>query len=155
MTKIFYLSEIVKFAIEKEKESAALYKALSDTVNDKEMKGLFHQLMLEEAQHENFYTKLLDNVPKEQTPGVKEDAEYETYMQELIRESRFAPPLNLEKLTDMKAALDYGIAREKESVLFYVRLKNYLPSHDKEKIDAIIKEETQHMIKLLLLKKHL
>jgi rubrerythrin len=155
MTKIFYLSEILKFAIEKEKESEALYKALSGKVSVKEMKDLFHQLMLEEVQHEDFYTKLLAATPKEQTPRVKEDAEYEAYMQEMIRESRFTPPLNLEKLTDMKVAIDYGIAREKESVLFYVGLKNYLPSHEEEKIDVIIKEETQHMIKLLLLKKHL
>ena len=155
MTKLFYLSEIVSFAIEKEKESEALYKALSDKANTKDIKDLFHQLMLEEVQHENFYTKLLSTTPKEQTPGVKEDTEYEAYMQELIQASRSTPSLDLENITDMKIALDYAVAREKDSVLFYVGLKNYLPTHEKEKIDTIIKEEAKHVAKLLLLKKHL
>jgi len=155
MTKLFYLSEIVKFAIEKEKESIALYKGLGDKASTKDMKDLFHQLMLEEEKHEDFYTRLLGATPKEQSPGVTEDAEYEAYMQELIRASRSVASLDTRKVTDMKIALDYAIAREKDSILFYVGLKNYLPAHDNKKIDTIIKEESQHMAKLLLLKKHL
>ncbi|CAL7962950.1 Rubrerythrin [Gammaproteobacteria bacterium] len=155
MTKLFYISEVVKFAIEKEKESTALYKGLGEGASTKNIKDLFHQLMLEEEKHEDFYTKLLETTPKEQSPGVAEDTEYEAYMQELIRASRSIPSLDTHKLTDMKIALDYAIAREKDSILFYVGLKNYLPAHDKTKVDAIIKEESQHMAKLLLSKKHL
>lgn len=155
MTKIFYLSEIVKFAIEKEKESVALYKELGDKAGTKDIKDLFHRLMLEEEKHEAFYTKLLGATHKEQSPGVTEDAEYEAYMQELIRTSRSTSSLDPHKFTDMKIVLDYAIAREKDSILFYVGLKNYLPTHDKEKIDFIIKEEAQHVAKLLLLKKQL
>ena len=88
MTKLFYLSEIIKFAVEKEKESVALYKNLSEKTSAKNTKNLFHQLMLEEEKHEDFYTKLLSATPKEQSPGVTENAEYEAYMRELIRASR-------------------------------------------------------------------
>lgn len=155
MTKIFYLSEVVKFAIEKEKESYALYKELEEKSSTKEAKELFYTLMQEEKSHEIFYSQLLSHTSKEQTPRVKEDEEYDAYMQELIRANRSVTPLNLEKLTDIKIALDYAAAREKDSILFYVGLKNYLPSHDREKIDTIIKEESKHMARLLLLKKHL
>jgi rubrerythrin len=153
MAKLFYLSEIVKFAIEKEKEASILYKELGDKASAKNVKDLFYQLMLEEREHEDFYTKLLGTTPKEQSPGVTEDSEYETYMQELIRASRSTPALDTHQLADMKIALDYAIAREKESILFYVGLKNYLPAHDNKKIDTVVKEESQHMAKLLLLKR--
>ena len=140
MTKLFYLSEIIKFAVEKEKESVALYKNLSEKTSAKNTKNLFHQLMLEEEKHEDFYTKLLSATPKEQSPGVTENAEYEAYMRELIRASRSIHSPDAQKLTDTKFALDYAIAREKDSILFYVGLKNYLHTHDKTKIDIIIKE---------------
>ncbi|EKE01536.1 MAG: rubrerythrin [uncultured bacterium] len=155
MTKLFYLSEIVKFAIEKEKESIALYKELSEKVSNNNMKDLFHQLMLDEEKHEDFYVNLLKTVPQEQSPGVKENEEYDAYMQELIFTSRAVPHLRLENLTDIKSALDYAAAREKDSIVFYVGLKNYLPEHNKEKIDPIINEESRHMAKLLFLKKHM
>lgn len=176
MAKIFYLSEIVKFAIEREKASFALYKELSDKANTEDLKKFFSLLMEEEEKHEIFYTKLLDTVPKEGSPGVKEDTEYSAYIQELIQASRSTPPLDLEKITDIKEAIDYAIAREKDAILFYVGLKNFLPasnnattdavtthseskdflySYDNEEIDIIIKEEAKHVAKLLLLKKRL
>ena len=153
MTKLFYLSEVVKFAIEKEKESIALYKKLAENVNSKAEKAMFHLLMQEEKNHEDFYTKLLNTVPKEQSAGVEENAEYEAYMQEMIAASRSVSTLSLDKLIDIKVALDYAAAREKDSILFYVGLKNHLPAPDQSKIDTIIKEEAKHMGKLLLLKK--
>jgi rubrerythrin len=155
MTKLFYLNEIIKFAIEKEKESTALYKELGNKTTTQEIKDLFHQLMLEEAMHEKFYTELYEATPKEQSPGVTEDAEYAAYMQALIAASRSVPSLDLTKLTNIKAALDYAADREKDSIVFYVGLKNYLPTRDEKKIDIIIKEEAKHLAKLLFLKKHL
>ena len=176
MAKIFYLSEIVQFAIEREKESYALYKELSKKSNTEDLKKFFSLLMEEEKKHETFYTKLLDTVPKEQSPGVKEDSEYSAYMQELIRVNRSTPPLDLDKIAEVKEAIDYAIAREKDAVLFYVGLKNFLPttnnptidatgihpvtqdlssSYDNEEIDIIIKEEAKHVAQLLLLKQRL
>jgi rubrerythrin len=155
MTKLFYLSEIVEFAIEKEKESIALYQALSDKASNEDAKDLFHQLMLDEKKHKGFYTELLSTIPQEQSPGVKEDEEYNAYMQELIAAGRSIPPLSLEKLNDIKLAIDYAAAREKDSIVFYVGLKNYIPEFNNEKIDAIIKEESHHIVKLLHLKKTL
>jgi len=155
MPKLFYLNEIIKFAIEKEKESIELYKKLGDQATVEEVEDLFHTLMLEEEKHEKFYTKLSEIAQKEQSPGVKEDAEYDAYMQELISASRSVPPLSLEKLSSIKTALDYAADREKDSIVFYTGLKDYLPTHEKEKIDVVIKEEAKHLAKLLLLKKRL
>ena len=54
MTKILYLSEIVKFAIEKEEQSYALYEKLHNKVSDAKAKDLFRTLMEQELQHKAF-----------------------------------------------------------------------------------------------------
>ena len=152
MAKIFYLSEVINFAISKEKESFSLYQDLSNKTNNEDERNLFHQLMQEEKQHEAFYTDLLTAIPKEQTTGVKENEEYDAYMQELISASKSVAVLDLEKNPDIKKIIVYAIAREKDSILFYVGLKNYLPPNNSDKIDIIIRKEAQHMAKLYLLK---
>jgi rubrerythrin len=152
MAKLFYLSEIIKFAIEKEKESEALYKKLATITNLKDIKKFFETLALEEKKHEKFYTQLLKTVPKEQSAGVKEDDEYAAYMKELIKSSKSVFLINFDA-TDIKTCLDYAINRERDSIIFYVGLKNYLPKSESEKINTIIAEESRHAAKLINLKK--
>lgn len=153
MPKLFYLSEIIKFAIVKEKESYHLYKKLADFTEKQSIKEVFCQLMREEKQHEEFYKNMLKAVPKEQTAGVKEDEEYYAYVQELISASRSVQPLSIESNTGLSKILNYAIAREKDSILFYTGLKNYVSSTNQDQINKIIKEETKHAAKLLALKK--
>jgi len=152
MTKLFYLSEIIKFAVEKEIESEKLYQQLSEQTNDLTLKALFEKLVGEEKKHETFYANMLSHVQEKQSPGVKEDNEYNAYMQELITSSRSTLPLSAAELSDMNAAIDYAINREKDSILFYVGLKNLVPSHAQDKIDIIIKEEAKHIVMLSGLK---
>lgn len=155
MSKIFYVSEVVKFAIEKEKESYFLYKQLSEKVTDKNLKDIFRKLMEQEKYHEAFYEKMLNSIREEQSTGVSEDDEYVAYMKELIEESRSTLPVSALDLTDLKAVLDYAIAREKDSVLFYTGLKNLVKNSMHEHIDLIIREEVKHMAILTGLKKNL
>lgn len=144
MAKLFYLSEVVKFAIEKEQESIELYSSLEQKVTDTELKNTFQFLTKEEHRHKIFYSKMLENVKQEQSPGVKEDEEYELYMQALISNSRSTPKLSEKDLANMPTVLDYAIAREKDSVLFYSNLKNFLPSREQQDVDAIIHQEERH-----------
>lgn len=144
MAKIFYLSEIVKFAIEKEQESIDLYSALEKKVTDAGLKTTFQRLTKEEGKHKDFYSKMLTTVKPEQSPGVQEDDDYALYMQALIANSRSIPPLAEKDFTDIKAALDYAIAREKDSVLFYSNLKNFLPMREQQDVDIIIHQEERH-----------
>ena len=108
MAKIFYLSEIVKFAIEKEQESFDFYKALAEKEENAEIKSVFETLKLEEQQHEAFYKGMLNTVTEEQTPRVHEDEEYAVYMQTLIDASRQQSPRTAAEFSDTKVAIDYG-----------------------------------------------
>ncbi|MCK4870395.1 MAG: ferritin family protein [Gammaproteobacteria bacterium] len=153
MSKIFYLSEIVKFAVEKERQAYELYKMLHDASASEESKKLFSYLMEQELQHEKFYEAMLGGVTEEQSPNVKEDNEYTAYIDELIDASRKIAPYQDLDFNDLNSVLDYAMAREKDSILFYVGLKNLAPKATHDHIDQIITEEEKHLVILSKLKK--
>jgi rubrerythrin len=145
MATVFYLSEIVNFAIEREQQSAELYQMLADNTVNAEHKKIFEQLVEEEHHHEEFYANILDQVKKEQSPNVHEGEEYAAYMKALIDEARTLKSVSDLNINDIKAVLDYGIGREKDSVVFYTGLKNFVPETAKAHIDDIIREEAKHI----------
>jgi rubrerythrin len=153
MAKILYLSEIVKFAIEKEEQSYALYEKLHNKVTEAKAKDLFKNLMEQELQHKAFYSEMLSSIPEQQTPKVFEDDEYYAYMHELIAESRKIAPFTELDFANLAEVFNYAIGREEDSILFYTGLKNYVSEDIKNKIDVIIKEEARHLALLAGLKK--
>jgi rubrerythrin len=152
MSKLFYLSEIVKFAIEKEQESFDLYQKLANQINDENVKVLFQKLAQQEIHHKSFYSNMLESVKPEQSPGVKEDGEYHSYMESLIAGSRIIPTLSATDFNNPNKVFDYAIAREKDSVLFYSGMKNFVAPSAHASIDHIIQEEEKHVAVLLAVK---
>lgn len=145
MSKIFYLSELLKFAIERETESFNLYTQMAEQTKDPELKVLYETLAEQETKHKMFYTSMLEQTPKEASPKVKpEGDEYMDYIKNLISAQRTVKPLSSEQLHDPIQSLDYAIGREKDSVLFYTGLKHYVPREAHNKVDIIIHEEMKH-----------
>ena len=62
MPKVFYLSEILKFALEKEQQSADLYQKLANQVSDAKDKAVFERLVQEELGHKNKVEVLYDDI---------------------------------------------------------------------------------------------
>lgn len=151
MSKVFYFNEIVKFAIEKEQESIMLYKNLAEKINDSTAKQLFEMLEQEEKKHKLFYSNMLDKDLHEQLPEFLVGEDYDAYMRELIRLGRTAVIPEID-ITNINAILDYAVAREKDSIVFYVGLKNYVDVEMQSKIDLIIKEEAKHAAIILAYK---
>lgn len=154
MPVLLYMNEIVSFAIEREKESYALYKELAEKVEQIEAKEVFQVLMAEEQKHKEFYSGFLSEVEKKQSPGVSEGEEYDAYMRTLIDSRRTVKEPNVD-VNNIPEVLDFAIAREKDAVLFYVGLENYVPAEDKPMVKTIIKEEGNHIVKLTNLKTQL
>ena len=152
MPTLLYINEVVNFAIEREQESYALYEELAEKVENEEAKNLFRVLMQEEQAHKTFYTTFLSTIESKQSPGVSEDEEYVAYMRTLIDSRRTVkePKIDLDNIVEI---LDFAIAREKDAVLFYVGLENYVPEKDRPTVKTIIKEEGNHIVKLTGLKK--
>lgn len=141
MGTLFHLSEILKFAIEKEIESAELYQRLVNEAANAELKTLFMKLVQQEQGHKKFYENMINAADK--WSSTQDTEEYAGYMRELIASSRtVAAPLNF---SNLRLVFDYAIAREKDSILFYAGLINFLPTTDREGIYTIIQEEMHHV----------
>lgn len=154
MGTLFYINEIVNFAIEREQESYDLYKELAENVESQNVKEVFQTLMEEEKKHKVYYSELLSTVEEKHTPSAQGYDEYDDYMRTLIDAQRTVktPPVDMANLQEI---LDFAIAREKDAVLFYTGLENYVPEKDQPTVKDIIKEEASHIVKLSNLKKEL
>ena len=154
MSTIFYINEIVNFAIEREQESYDLYHTLAEKVEQQQAKQVFQTLMNEEKKHKALYTELLATVEQKRTPSADGYDEYDEYMKTLIDSQRTVkqPPIDLGKILEV---LNFAIEREKDAVLFYVGLENYVSEEDRPTIKNIIQEEGSHIVKLSALKKQL
>ena len=155
MGTLFRIGELLDFAVEREEESYKLYKQLADTIEKDELKELFTQLMHEEMTHKDTYRGMLSAVGGERTPGVAEDDEYGLYLKTLIEQQSnlsAAPPVTANNVAEV---LDYSVGREKDSVLFYVGLKEFVPKKNRSTVEEIIKEEGRHIVKISELKSEL
>ncbi|HUT64721.1 MAG TPA: hypothetical protein VMZ05_01085, partial [Spirochaetota bacterium] len=61
----------------------------------------------------------------------------------------------VERITTVKEACEFGIRKELDSILYYQEIKNFVPENERDSIDAIIAEERHHFIKLTELKREL
>jgi rubrerythrin len=98
---------------------------------------------------------MLSSVDDQRTPGVKEEDEYGLYLKTLITEQRSlsaSPPVQPNKVSEV---LDYAVRREKDSVLFYVGLKEYVSAKDRDTVEKIIREEARHIVKVSRMKEQL
>jgi rubrerythrin len=147
---MFKPAEIFQFAIRIEKNGEMFYNTVSEQVDNEEVKELFKTLALEETKHRETYEGLLSKIetydPPESYPG-----EYFDYLR-AYADNHIFPAEKVKKeianITTAKEALDFAMAREIESILYYQELKNIVPENERSKIDSIIDEERRHYVKL-------
>ena len=151
MSSLINISEIVEFAIYIEQNGYKFYVETLKKFNDKKLVELFQFLADEEFRHEKTFKNLLKKTgsytPHESYPG-----EYETYMKDFLKSHALANDEILKKKLDeistpksaIKAALDF----EKDSIVLFTVLKNYIEDENKHIVDVIIQEELNHIFKI-------
>jgi rubrerythrin len=147
---MFTPSEIFQFAIQIEKNGEMFYNTVAEQLDEAVVKELFTALASEESKHRKTYEVLLSAIetydPPETYPG-----EYYDYLRAYAENHIFPAEKmkqEIEKISTAEAALNFAMAREIESILYYQELKNNVPESERPKIDAIIEEERRHYVKL-------
>ncbi|GAK54701.1 rubrerythrin subfamily [Candidatus Moduliflexus flocculans] len=154
MGTLFDIHEIVNFAIQREQESLELYRTLAEQVQPQELKNIFLLLMEEERQHRVYYVGLLAALAQQADPSLQRDEEYDAYMRVLLDSGRISKTLPVD-MENLQATIDYAIGREKDAVLFYTGLEQYVPAKDRETVRGIVREEARHIVKLTHIKAEL
>jgi rubrerythrin len=149
MSNTYSLAEILTFAIKIEEQGIAFYEALAKKSKIKDAKELYLYLRDEEVKHREIYQDMLAQHKETAAPT----GEYGEYLRALVESVVFRKDNDkLKALSNDLTALDFAIDREKDSVLFYIEIKEHIPEQHRTAVDKIIDEERSHIIKLLDIK---
>lgn len=154
---ILHISEVVDLGIEKEKKRRDFYGQAAARFSEPGLKGLFTRLRDWEDTHIKKFTAIKNELSAEESaesyPG-----ELSLYMQSLVEDRLYqdiSPESFSKKVASPLDAIRYGIAFEKDAILFFSELKDYCIDAHREVIQQLINEEKQHIVYLAELRKTL
>ncbi len=155
MSITFNADEIFEMAEEMERNGAQFYREAAKNATDKRTK----QVLLDMAAMEDGHLSTFQEMRKQLSGKEKAETVFDPYNESVLYlqtmadsrgyEGKISPTEKLtgsEKIEDIfKIAID----AEKNSVVFYVGLKDLVPDRaGKDKVEAIIKEEMGHIATL-------
>ncbi|MHC4500669.1 MAG: ferritin family protein [Planctomycetota bacterium] len=152
----FTADEIFEMAEQIERNGAEYYREAAEKASDKDIK----QMLLSMAAMEDGHLSTFQQMRKELSGREKEpivfdpDNQGAMYLQAMAdargMEGRISPTKKLAGNESTKEVLDIAINSEKDSVVFYLNLKDLVPVRaGREKIEEIILEELSHITSLL------
>lgn len=155
MSVFFRASEIFKFAIRIEENGERFYRHAVEVTEDNNSKEMFAYLADEENKHKKMFKNLTSRM-EEYTPFESYPGEYLAYLRSFIDKIIFANEefdREIREIKDISSALDFGIQRELDSLLYYYEMRRFVPKSQHKLIDKIIDEERKHFSQLSELKK--
>ncbi len=158
MSILFSGSELLEIALGIERNGAAFYQALADKTHNRNAKAIYDYLASEERKHLDTFQGMLNTVGQYQPPEAYAE-EYMLYLKSLVNSLVFSDVTEaqqkVEKISSEIEALDTGIQAEKDSILFYTELQNFVRQPDHKVVLNIIGEEKAHLRQLSQLKQTL
>ncbi|HEX7320039.1 MAG TPA: ferritin family protein [bacterium] len=152
---VFDAREILLFAIRIEENGEAFYRNMSAKLPEPRIQDLFRHLAGQELVHRDIYRSMLSKLQAYTPPETYTD-EYGAYLRAYVDNKIFnAGRLDeyAAAITTAKAAIDFAIDRELESILYYQEILMVVPEEQKNEINKIIGEEKNHFMKLSELRK--
>lgn len=142
----FNADEIFEMAEQIERNGAVFYRTAAEKVSDASEKEFLLELARMEDEHEVTFAGLRKELADKETGSMTFDPEEEAplYLKALA-DTRvfFEKEINT---SSMEAILKDAVVAEKDSIVFYLGMKDLVPAKlGKDKIDSIIKEEMSHI----------
>jgi rubrerythrin len=148
----FNADESLEMAEQIERNGARFYRKAAELAQDEEVKNVLLDLAAWEDDHLRVFASLRDDLTISQQQPTSFDAEQETslYLRAMadgnVFDVRADPAELLTGKQTTEEILKLAIGQEKNSIVFYLGLKELVPEAlGKEKIDHIIREEMGHI----------
>jgi rubrerythrin len=153
MTTTFNADEIFEIAEEIERNGASLYRQAAKNAADKKTKQTLLNLAAMEDKHLETFRLMRKELTEKQKQQMFFDPDNEAamYLQAMAdshgTEGRKSPTENLTGKETIEELLKIAVNAENDSIVFYVSLKDLVPTEaGKDKVEAIIKEEINHLV---------
>ncbi len=146
MEYTFNIDEIFEIAVQMEKNGLEFYQKAADEANDPDVKKLLQDLAKMEVQHRKTFSNLRTELieAKEIDSFYDPQGEGVLYLQAIANTQVF-----FERKIDIssfEAVLKEAVMAEKDSIVYYLGMKEVLTSADaKSKMESIISEEMSHV----------
>lgn len=146
---MFTFGDIKNIAIQIEKNGEQSYLKASKVSTDPEITEMLLWMAEQERKHANWFINL-----KSSKPLTAEQQELEavgkSLLQDMVKGNDFLlEDEKLRKSTSVKEVLDISISFEKDTILFYQFLLDFLEDEeDKKQLQRIIEEEQSHITQL-------
>ncbi len=146
MTNEFNADDIFEMAVKIEQNGAVFYRDAAGQVEEKKNK----EFLLELARMEDEHGVIFSNLKKELTAREKMVTTFDPEDENILYLNAFADSKVFFKKekpdNNLKNILHCAIQTEKDSIVFYLGIKELVPEkHGRSKIDTIIKEEMGHI----------
>ncbi|PJE78596.1 hypothetical protein CI610_02459 [invertebrate metagenome] len=142
----FNAEQILTMSERIEQNGAAFYRMAAKKVEAGEHRNLLLKLAAFEEKHESCFAQLHKKLTDKETESLAFDPfnEGALYCQTYADNQQFF--IKDIDFSDMKAVLKAAIQQEKDTIVFYVGLKEFVSdAHGKNRIDEIIREELSHI----------
>jgi rubrerythrin len=155
MSIVFNADEIFEMAIRIENNAADFYRKAASQQSDTENQKFLERLAGMEVQHRKIFTEMRTTLTeKEKDPKVfdpyDEISQYLAAMVDTMGGE--GSPSVADSLTgdeSLEKILQTAIGLEKDTILFYLGIKDMIPVQSgQDRIDEIIREERRHVIQL-------
>lgn len=149
---LFNAGEIFEIAIQIERNGARFYRNAAANTNDEGARHELLELAAMEDSHEITFTEMKRDLVGQDDQSDWYDPENEAalYLQSFAQGQVFDmtkdPSELLDSSTTLRQVLEWAIQRERDSVVFFLGLKDLVPaSLGANKIEQIIKQEMAHI----------
>lgn len=146
MPNDFNAEDILEMAVKIEQNGAVFYRNAAEHVTDDEQKAFLLDLAKMEDDHEETFMAMKNELKKADTVSTTFDPDDENvlYLKALADSKVFFKKEEPGK--DLNTILSSAIQTEKDSIAFYLGMKELTPKNlGRSKIDDIIKEEMKHI----------
>ena len=151
MALSFNMDEILKMAEQIERNGSRFYRQAAENTTGEAAKSKLLELADMEDSHEKVFALMRSELSGRETQSIAFDpnGETEQYLMAMADGNVFdrtADPVDLVAGKSLKDLLSIAIGLEKDSILFYLGLRDLVPeTRGREKVDGIIKEEMSHV----------
>ncbi|MDY0145785.1 MAG: ferritin family protein [Kiritimatiellia bacterium] len=152
---IFTAADVLRIAVKNELAGEAFYRQIAQRTPEPAVRDLFLLLADEEPRHAAIFSRMLAGMDDSQVVRADLD-EYVGYMISYYTANVLFAENQADELPaapDPVTALDFGIQRELDSIIYYTQVKELVPTSHTHQIDAIIAEERGHFLKFSKLKR--
>lgn len=159
MDNLFTAEQMLNIAIREEVTGAEYYRTVAERAQDPEVKQYARKIAAMEDEHAEQFRRLLDQATGHTWHKAGYDGEYPEYLHYLVDGRIFPLGRDAEELARSQpsdfAAVQTAAEMEKNTLLLYQELMQFVPERDRSMLKAIVDEEREHLVMFTKFKERL